>query len=239
MADLDKVLDEPQAADFVDRPEDWLDDDEILVICGIEFPAQEFTELERAEWLKIREKYKLTETEQKYRDLLSELSKTDNSHLLKSKQERLSVVLDKITNFNRNTDPLKWTEELDEQVTKLAALADSLTKDIEELSAPQDEKLYGRIDEIQTKLKELKEARDPAFLELTWKLAKSRNQYNGSFADWTAAARGSDRLAAQELVYKGNFSWEAQRLSRDQRRAMLKTHKNKDKKRGGTTASTT
>ncbi|MCA1800558.1 MAG: hypothetical protein LC650_04625, partial [Actinobacteria bacterium] len=73
----------------------------------------------------------------------------------------------------------------------------------------------------------------------TWKIAVLRYNEKRTLEEWLKEARGSDRLSAQELVYAGNFTWEAQRLSRSQRRALLKKSKNGKKQRGGTTESTT
>ncbi|MCA1806745.1 MAG: hypothetical protein LC687_02615, partial [Actinobacteria bacterium] len=212
MASHDEVLStqrEPQAADFVDRPEEWLaTDDENFVICGVEFASGEFTELERAEWIKVRDKHKLSETEQKYRDILTELGKNEQGTLLASKRDRLKVIHDEISSINKSTAPLEWTEDLEQHVGELAAAADKLQQSIDELTAPQDKKLYDRMDEVQSTLNELKSNRDPAFLEMTWKIAVLRHNEKRTLEEWLKEARGSDRLSAQELVYAGNFTWE-------------------------------
>lgn len=232
----DTVVIGPEAADLADRPDEfYIDDDEVLVICGVEFPAQEFTESERLEWLKVREKHALMETEAEFRDLVTAISKGDRNNLLKAKKSRLSRIKDEITRIVETTAPLEWSEKNEEYLGNLAVEADALENQILELEQPIDQELYGKMDEMQSILAALKAKRDPAFLEMAWKLARVKHKEERSFEDWMKEARGSDRLAAQELVFKGNFLWEAPRLSRAQRRQLRKSQ---GSKKGSTTKTT-
>lgn len=216
----------PEAADLVDRPDEWyIDDDEVFIICGVEFPAREFTESERLEWLKIREKHDLAGTEAKYRDLLVDATKTERSNLLKIQRDRLQKVKDEARRIIDTTNPLEWTPEQEEYVGELAAKADELEEQIAELEKPVDQELYNRMDEMQSVLAELKAARDPAFLEMSWKIARTKYGEARSLEQWSSDAKGGDRLAAQELVHKGNFLWETPRLNRAQRRELHKSHR--------------
>lgn len=236
MAPNDEVLQdvvEPEAVDFVDRPEKWyIDDDEVYIICGVEFPASEFTERERAEWLRIRDEHDLLATETKYRDLLGSVTKSDRSNLIKQKRERLQILQDEIQKVTRETPVLEWTEDTEVYIGKLAAEADKIESQIEELEKPYDEELYNRMDEMQQTLSALKESRDPAFLEMAWKMAVLNYGEKRSLEQWKQEARGSDRLSAQELIYKGNFTWEAPRLNRAQRRALTKQKRAKNQRDG-------
>ena len=227
---------DPEAADLVDRPEAFfIDDDEILTICGVEFPVQEFTEAERLEWLRIREKHGLLEAEVEYRDLITKLTKTDRNNLLKAKRARLTRIKDEIDRVVTKGDPLDWSEKDDEYLGNLSAEADKLEAEILELEQPIDKEMYDKMDEIQAILEQIKTKRDPAFLEMAWKLARYKFDEKRSLDEWISSAKGSDRLAAQELVYKGNFMWEAPRLTRAQRRQM---QRNRKKKRSSTTTDT-
>src|SRR5690554_518110 len=225
MAANDEVLRDldfrPEAADLVDRPDEWyVEDDEVFIICGHEFPAREFTEAERLEWLKIREKHGLAETEAEYRDLLIDASKQERNNLLKVQRSRLAKVKDEIKNIIDKTDVLKWTPEQEEYVGNLAAKADELEEQIAELERPIDQEVYDRMDDMQAILSGLKAKRDPAFLEMAWKLARRSFGEDRELDQWISDAKGGDRLAAQELVFKGNFLWEAPRLNRAQRREL-------------------
>lgn len=230
LRDLDQ---EPEAADLVDRPDEFfIDDDEVVNICGVEFPVQEFTETERLEWIKVREKHGLLEADAEYRDLIVQATKSDRSNLLKAKKSRLTRIKEEIDRVVNNSDsPLDWSEKDEEYLGNLAIEADKLEGEITELERPIDQEMYGKMDEMQSILEKIKKKRDPAFLEMAWKLARTRYKEERTLKQWNESAKGSDRLAAQELIYKGNFMWEAPRLNRAQRRQMVK-------KKGSTTIST-
>lgn len=213
-------------ASLIDRPGEWyVDDDEIIIVNGVQFPAEEFTETERIEWLRLREKHKLAETEVEYRHLIEQLQENEHKNLLDTYQKRLDVVNEERNKIVENTKPLDWSPELEQYVEQLAEKADEIEEKIEELQKPLSEALYGRVDELQQIVIRLKESRDPAFLEMAWKMATRRGQTTVDLNEWISQARGGDRLSAQQLVAKGNFMWEAVGLNRQQKRALKDRNK--------------
>jgi hypothetical protein len=205
--------------DLVQHPPEW---DDSVTICNLEFPLREFTMKERHLWLKIRRESSLMEIVEEFRTIQKRVEGENKSieGVMEKRITKLQTDLDVIV-----TTTEEWTDQVQTKVEGITETLDNLRKQLEEMKEPGERRIVEVAGELQAKIDELKLRQQDIFLEFIWNLAKSDHKYKGTFEDFVAEAKGSDRQAAQMLVEEGNFTWDSQ-PNREARRSASKRMKN-------------
>lgn len=207
---------------LVNVPKAWRDENFVL-ICGNKHYLREFTMDERYLWRKLRDEGNLDGLVDDFEKLNAEVREFDTNTLADAYQKRADVIEKRIDELIERTPLDKWTTQVEDEINKLVVEKESFLTKVNELMSPKRQKLVEKSPEIMEKLEHIRETQGNVFLKMTWNLAKRECDETRSFDDYRAEAKGSDRLAAQEVVEEGNFTWEAHSLNRAARRQLLKT----------------
>lgn len=205
---------------LTNAPGEWHDYPTVSV-CGNEHPLREFTMEERALWRKVRDQGNLDDVIQEFETVQEEIRSFDVGGLAEAYEKRAQVIDRRLTELIERTPIDKWDVKVEREMDKLVSQREELLAKSRDLLSPKRRALAERSPELMEKLEVIRERQGNVFLEFVWNIARREFGEKRSLEEYIGDARGSDRLAAQEVVEEGNFTWEAHGLNRGQRRKLL------------------
>lgn len=212
---------------LINAPSVWRDDDNYVEVCGNKHYLREFTLEERYLWRSIRDGSGLDKLVEDFDVLQREVKEIDENGLADALGKRAEVIDTRITELIEKTPLDKWDSKVEDEINKLVSQKEELNDKIEKLLSPKRKRLTEKSPELMEKLESIREAQGDIFLEFLWRLAQRDCGEERTLEQYRADAKGSDRLAAQEVVEEGNFTWEAHNLNRASRRQLLRSARSK------------
>lgn len=210
----------PDPLDFVNLPEEITDElVEKVIINDADYPLQEFTQAERHLWLKIRDEADLMSVVREFSGMRKQLDELSGGVLVEKKQARIDKLDADINKFIDTVGFDEWNSDHDAKLTKMIEALEAAKREMAGIQEPLEDKAMEQSAALQKRVDELRERQQLVYLKFIWLLAKDRHKEKRSWEEYLAAAKGSDRSNATEVVEAGNFTWETQGRTRPQNRA--------------------
>lgn len=209
--DVMKLVDAPELAGY-----------DTVEVCGNQHEVKEFSMAERHLWVKVRDESGLDDMIEDFTKLQRQVEEFDEAGLSDVYLKRAAKIDEEVSEIVEKTSSADWNDKLEVKLNGMLEEAKKFRLKARDLLDPKRKEVAKRSPELTAKLEELNERQARIFLTMTWKLAKLHLGEKREFEDYFQAATGLDRIAAQEVVEEGNFTWEARSLNRSQRRALLK-----------------